>query len=675
MGDIRDDDVVAFLALLAREAPLPEFDSLLEQARGATPPPEPDRLTRLETVHRLALEVQAQLNRRQQRAAGLSALVDTARDLTRPYDLDELLQLTCRRARRLLNLDMAYVSLHLPDTATSVVRAADGHASTLTVGFEVPTKAGIGAAATEHAAPFWTPDYLPDERIHHAPVIDEVIRAEGLRAVLAVPLRHGDSRFGVLYAADREVRYFTPDELSLMGSLGDLATVAIEKARLLDDVRASVDSLETDGIRSRGALADAEQVAETYRDLLGLILSGCTLHQLTTEATALLGGTVHIRNSFGDWLAGATQAPKIDDELLLRSSLDAHAEGTVVELPDGIRMVPIQAGTEHLGVLLVCARQKTGTHQGDGPGQAADGGQEAGTGPEAGGAPDPGDAAPTATAGTRSADRLLATVAQAVAALLVMQRSTAVAEGSLRDELLDDLVGDAPHEPRALRERCQGLGLDPDAPYVVMVIRTEGGSQGRAVVWASSHAHSVGGLKTVLEGTLTLLLPGRDPSALARRVAQELKPLLDHAPTVAAAGPVTSMLNVRDTCKEANRCLSALLSLGARGTSASAADLGFLGLLLSDHLDVCGFVRSAIGPVLDYDQQRSTELVRTLEAYFEASNSPTYAAEALYVHPNTVSRRLERIAELLGPDWQTPAQSLEIQLALRLHRTRKSLGH
>jgi hypothetical protein len=32
-----------------------------------------------------------------------------------------------------------------------------------------------------------------------------------------------------------------------------------------------------------------------------------------------------------------------------------------------------------------------------------------------------------------------------------------------------------------------------------------------------------------------------------------------------------------------------------------------------------------------------------------------------------VAQRLERVGRLLGPDWQSPARALEIQLALRLH--------
>ena len=46
------------------------------------------------------------------------------------------------------------------------------------------------------------------------------------------------------------------------------------------------------------------------------------------------------------------------------------------------------------------------------------------------------------------------------------------------------------------------------------------------------------------------------------------------------------------------------------------------------------------------------------------------AKDRLHVHVNTVTQRLDRIAKLLGPDWQSPDRALELQLALRLHRLR-----
>jgi DNA-binding PucR family transcriptional regulator len=36
------------------------------------------------------------------------------------------------------------------------------------------------------------------------------------------------------------------------------------------------------------------------------------------------------------------------------------------------------------------------------------------------------------------------------------------------------------------------------------------------------------------------------------------------------------------------------------------------------------------------------------------------------VHPNTVTQRLGRVDELLGPGWREPARALDVQLALRV---------
>ena len=80
-------------------------------------------------------------------------------------------------------------------------------------------------------------------------------------------------------------------------------------------------------------------------------------------------------------------------------------------------------------------------------------------------------------------------------------------------------------------------------------------------------------------------------------------------------------------------------------------------------------MRRTLGPVLDYDARRGTELL----ADPGGRTSRTAAAwpaprEVLHVHVNTVAQRLERIGRLLGEDWNTPERALEVQLALKLHR-------
>ncbi len=87
---------------------------------------------------------------------------------------------------------------------------------------------------------------------------------------------------------------------------------------------------------------------------------------------------------------------------------------------------------------------------------------------------------------------------------------------------------------------------------------------------------------------------------------------------------------------------------------------------------MAGFVRSTLGPVLDYDARRGTKLLETLAVYFTHGGNLSRAKDDLHVHVNTVTQRLDRIARLLGEDWQSPQRSLEVQVALQLQRLRES---
>ncbi|WP_373430719.1 helix-turn-helix domain-containing protein [Streptomyces sp. B3I8] len=48
--------------------------------------------------------------------------------------------------------------------------------------------------------------------------------------------------------------------------------------------------------------------------------------------------------------------------------------------------------------------------------------------------------------------------------------------------------------------------------------------------------------------------------------------------------------------------------------------------------------------------------------------APARSADRLHVHPNTVTQRLDRVRRLLDLDWSDPERTLDLQLALRLHR-------
>ncbi|MFF7145308.1 helix-turn-helix domain-containing protein [Streptomyces nodosus] len=626
---------MSVLELLAAGAPAARFEELLRPAREEA---SDDTLAELDRAVRLASRVQALIGHAQQREAGLAALVDTSHDLTLVHGMDALLHEIARRARRLLNFDMAYIGLRDADDEgrASSIRAAEGETTSLSVGLKTSEDSGLGSLVQRSGAPAWSPDYLADRDLPHSSDIDAVVRAEGLHAILAVPLGYGTTVFGTLYGADRKVRHFTPDEISLMRSLGKLAGVAIERARLLEDTRAEVTELELDTSRARSSLHAQRRVEAAYIRLIDLVLSGCDAQTLAEAAAKELSGALIVRDCIGRTVVVTGTPPDLAEEDVLRWTYDAHAASRPVPMPEGGWVAPVTAGGENLGVILLVP-----------------------------------DAPLTDGFGVR----LLQLTARSVALILLLQRTSTVAHDQIRDELLEELLSEIRPQPRQLVQRARRLGIAIDEPHVMVVARPEGGPAGRAAAWASSYAHRMSGLMKFRDGCVTLLVPGEDPSAVAAAVAAELTPLVGHPVTIGAAGPVSGPGRVAQAHREALSCLEALTELGNLGCVATPQQMGFLGVLLSETHGVGDYIESVIGPVLDYDAQRFTELTRTLDAYFASSSSPTRAASDLHVHPNTVSRRLERIAELLGADWQDAERALEIQLALRLHRTRRTLQH
>lgn len=623
-------DALTVLRLLAEETPLEQYEELLRRASQESSAAD---LARLEQAVRLAYVIQATQGRHRQREDGLAELVDTARDMTQPHDLGELLYVIARRVRRIINADLACIGLSDEDGGLSL-HAPEGATSGITTGMRL--EGGLGQQAMATGAPLWTADYLRDASMDHGRQADEVIRAEGVRSLLVVPLVHGDSALGVLFCGWRSVRHLTPDEIGLVCSLAALGAVAIERAQRLQDARSEVSELELDGFHARTSLARLEQLGDAHGRMMGLLLSGADLDTVAQAAADALDSTVQLRDPAGRVMAATAALPDLDEDAVARTSWDAHAHRTPVVHDEQTWVAPVLAGVENLGFVVV---------------------------------------RPT-TVLVGEDQQLLRLAVQAFALQLLLQRGTAVAQGPVHDALFDELLAlpaRGSQQARHLEQRLGVIGLDLTEPHVLLAVRPESGGYGRAIVWASSYAHGQSGLKTVQDGHIVLLLPGTEASAAARSVGDELTAVLRHPVTVGAAGPGRDPGDVGRMYQEAVRCLEALATLDAVGSAASLQDLGFMGLLLSETHDVGGFIGSAIGPVLDYDRGQSTDLAKTLEAYFATGASPSKAADILHVHPNTVSRRLDRVTALLGPDWQQPGRALDVQLALRMHRMRAVL--
>ncbi|THA86353.1 helix-turn-helix domain-containing protein [Streptomyces sp. A0592] len=623
------------LDLLDQGAPAEQFAPPAAPA-GGPHLDEPDAAVVADAT-RVALRIRRTLGQHRRREAELAALFDTAGDLARLRDLDAVLKAIVRRAKLLLGTDVTYLSLNDDEAGDTYMRVTDGSVSAAFQQVRLGMGEGLGGLVAETARPYSTGDYRDDQRFRHTTTIDGAVTEEGLRAILGVPLRLGTRVIGVLYAADRTARAFPPDEVALLSSLADHAAIAIDSARLLDETRSALVDLN-EASRTIEAHSDAMRRAEEAHDrLTDLVLRGADITDVATAiGTVLQGGTL-IHDADGTELARSGN----DSGRPSARAVAASRTGGRAVSADGTWVCAVLAGSELLGSIALTGR------------------------------PDLGDA-----------DRRLFERAGVVTALLLLQRrSVAEAEDRVRGELLGDLLTGAA-DPASLPARARRVGVNLDHPHAVFVLHSATAPRQRLLAAGARVAHCRKGLAGLHHDDVVLVLPAErpgsggspgspgSPGGAAAGLADELGQALAGPVTVGAAGPVTGPGRFPDAHAEALRCRTALRALGREGTGAALGDLGFLGVLLGDHTDLIGYVRRTLGPVLDYDARRGTELVHTLRTYFDEGTSQSRAAETLHVHVNTVVQRLDRIGRLLGRDWQRPERALELQLALRVHQVR-----
>ena len=71
---------------------------------------------------------------------------------------------------------------------------------------------------------------------------------------------------------------------------------------------------------------------------------------------------------------------------------------------------------------------------------------------------------------------------------------------------------------------------------------------------------------------------------------------------------------------------------------------------------------------MKYDQERGTELVKTLEVFLENNGNLAQAARVLSLHRNSLIYRLQRIAEITGADLDSAEERLNLAVALKIRR-------
>lgn len=99
-------------------------------------------------------------------------------------------------------------------------------------------------------------------------------------------------------------------------------------------------------------------------------------------------------------------------------------------------------------------------------------------------------------------------------------------------------------------------------------------------------------------------------------------------------------------------------------------NLGVYRLLIDEHLseEINDFYKINLKKLVDYDEKRSTDLVGTLEAYFNCNGNLRKMSESLYTHYNTILYRMERIETIIEKKMDNEDDRYNLQTALKIYK-------
>ncbi|WP_404354862.1 PucR family transcriptional regulator [Cytobacillus firmus] len=96
--------------------------------------------------------------------------------------------------------------------------------------------------------------------------------------------------------------------------------------------------------------------------------------------------------------------------------------------------------------------------------------------------------------------------------------------------------------------------------------------------------------------------------------------------------------------------------------------------LKSHHL-FQNFDEELLGPLIAYDLEKNASLTETLYTYLKHFFNLQKSSSELFVHPNTVKYRLQKITELMQVDIQNPSHYSMLMMAFSIYRFKQKADH
>ena len=246
-------------------------------------------------LYRASREKQASLDR---------AITQIGKALIGGYTLKETVQIVMDLAVSLIGADYGNARLLTPDGRRLQLVAASNIPSALQVDY-IPANGTVLGNILEDGSPVSVVDARSD------PLFDGEKRARrlGIRSFVGIPMYDRDCPIGVLALSRKPVDPFTENQMALLQSFADHAVVAIQHARLADEISESAHYLDSllqqtsDAILVLDASGNIEFANATSRRLFQEVL-GQSRELSVSNLLTSVGDKMHVRRTWERLIGG-----------------------------------------------------------------------------------------------------------------------------------------------------------------------------------------------------------------------------------------------------------------------------------------------------------------------------------------------------------------------------------
>jgi GAF domain-containing protein len=168
-----------------------------------------------------------------------SALHQAALTITSSLELEQVLQSVVASTAEAMQVKACVLRLLNPNTSQLQLSASYG----LSRNYLAKGPIKVEQSPIDSEALRGTPVIIPDVSVDSRFQYQEAAKSEGIVSVLCVPLMVHDRAIGVMRVYTDEPCIFHEDDIQFLTVLANLSALAIENARLYDDLKQSYDGV------------------------------------------------------------------------------------------------------------------------------------------------------------------------------------------------------------------------------------------------------------------------------------------------------------------------------------------------------------------------------------------------------------------------------------------------